>query len=142
MSRKAYLFIFEWLIFNFIIREILEKPQSPNNIQQQHDLYTQCYQLITYVITLFYFPKAGSNYHPSIPTSYFRDLMGVHPDAHKFQEPLKLFSEIRSDLPDEFDARKQWPQCPTITEIRDQGSCGSCWAFGAVEAMSDRVSYL
>lgn len=68
--------------------------------------------------------------------------MGVHPDAHKFQEPLKLFSEIRSDLPEEFDARKQWPQCPTITEIRDQGSCGSCWAFGAVEAMSDRVSLL
>lgn len=67
-------------------------------------------------------------------------------------------------LPDSFDAREQWPECPTIQQIRDQGSCGSCWvsvlntvcaygernesycfdldfaqAFGAVEAISDRL---
>lgn len=55
-------------------------------------------------------------------------------------EPV-LVHDINADdnLPDEFDSRTQWPNCPTITEIRDQGSCGSCWAFGAVEAMSDRV---
>lgn len=65
--------------------------------------------------------------------------MGVHPDSDKFSAPLKLYSAIRSDLPAEFDARQQWPDCPTIQEIRDQGSCGSCWAFGAVEAISDRI---
>ena len=26
-------------------------------------------------------------------------------------------------LPESFDAREQWPNCPTIKEIRDQGSC-------------------
>lgn len=31
------------------------------------------------------------------------------------------------DLPENFDAREQWPNCPTIKQIRDQGSCGSCW---------------
>jgi cathepsin B len=41
-------------------------------------------------------------------------------------------------LPTSFDARKQWPYCPSIQQIRDQSACGSCWAFGAVEAMSDR----
>lgn len=30
-------------------------------------------------------------------------------------------------LPKNFDAREQWPNCPTLKEIRDQGSCGSCW---------------
>ncbi|KAG5453420.1 Cathepsin B-like cysteine proteinase [Clonorchis sinensis] len=42
-------------------------------------------------------------------------------------------------LPKNFDARKTWPHCSSISEIRDQSSCGSCWAFGAVEAMSDRL---
>lgn len=30
-------------------------------------------------------------------------------------------------LPANFDPRDQWPNCPTLKEIRDQGSCGSCW---------------
>ena len=42
------------------------------------------------------------------------------------------------DIPTEFDSRKNWPQCKSISEIRDQSNCGSCWALGAVEAMTDR----
>ncbi|KAG5453920.1 Cathepsin B-like cysteine proteinase [Clonorchis sinensis] len=47
------------------------------------------------------------------------------------------FSNV--DIPMQFDARKYWLKCPSIREIRGQSSCGSCWAFGAVEAMSDRL---
>ena len=42
--------------------------------------------------------------------------------------------QVRDDVPDTFDARTQWPNCPSISDIRDQGSCGSCW-------VSDRVYY-
>jgi cathepsin B len=38
--------------------------------------------------------------------------------------------------PAQFDSRTQWPGC--IGAVRNQGSCGSCWAFGCVEALSDR----
>ncbi|OMJ86897.1 hypothetical protein SteCoe_11446 [Stentor coeruleus] len=39
--------------------------------------------------------------------------------------------------PSSFDSRTQWPNC--IHPIRDQGQCGSCWAFAASEALSDRL---
>lgn len=42
-------------------------------------------------------------------------------------------------LPLAFDSRQEWPNCPTIQEVRDQSDCGSCWAFAAVEAASDRI---
>lgn len=84
--------------------------------------------------------RAGRNFHSSTPKVYIHNLMGVHPDSKNYLEPPKFMGSIREDLPENFDARTNWPSCPTIQEIRDQGSCGSCWAFGAVEAMSDRVS--
>ena len=40
--------------------------------------------------------------------------------------------------PSQFDAREQWPSY--VHAIRDQQSCGSCWAFGASEALSDRFA--
>jgi cathepsin B len=39
--------------------------------------------------------------------------------------------------PTSFDSRKAWPNC--VHPIRNQASCGSCWAFGATEAFSDRI---
>jgi cathepsin B len=53
--------------------------------------------------------------------------------------PQKEFtrSELRR-VPTSFDPREKWPECPTLNDIRDQSGCGSCWAFGAVEFISDR----
>lgn len=30
-------------------------------------------------------------------------------------------------IPDSFDSREEWSDCASTKEIRDQGSCGSCW---------------
>jgi cathepsin B len=46
-----------------------------------------------------------------------------------------------SELPADFDWRAdpRAKSCPSVKEIRDQANCGSCWAFGSVEAMTDRL---
>jgi len=83
---------------------------------------------------------AGRNFHPSTSHNYLKTLMGVHPMADKFLPPVKEHNLLGfENLPESFDPREKWPNCPTIREIRDQGGCGSCWAFGAVTAMSDRI---
>ena len=40
--------------------------------------------------------------------------------------------------PKSFDARTEWGS--KIHPIRDQAQCGSCWAFGSTEALSDRFA--
>ncbi|PIC25499.1 hypothetical protein B9Z55_018407 [Caenorhabditis nigoni] len=42
-------------------------------------------------------------------------------------------------IPETFDARIKWPKCKSIKLIRNQANCGSCWAFGAGEVISDRI---
>lgn len=56
--------------------------------------------------------------------------MGVHPDANLYRLPEKahlLGTGLNDDIPENFDSREHWPHCPTLREVRDQGSCGSCW---------------
>ncbi|XP_063218236.1 cathepsin B [Bacillus rossius redtenbacheri] len=107
-------------------------------LPQENQLDVLSDDFINYINSLNTTWKAGRNFAEDVPMAYVRRLMGVHPDARAFLPPRRrLLGGAR--LPEQFDARDQWPACPTIKEIRDQGSCGSCWAFGAVEAMSDRV---
>ncbi|XP_063959356.1 cathepsin B-like [Lytechinus pictus] len=81
--------------------------------------------------------KAGMNFKG-------RELDDIKRMLGTFRHPNRRLPRLENppickSLPENFDARVQWPNCPTIKEVRDQGSCGSCWAFGAVEAMSDRI---
>nr|QED55360.1 cathepsin B [Fasciola gigantica] len=84
--------------------------------------------------------KAGRNGRFTQPYEV-KKMLGTIPDPNGFRLPLMcvLGSDSYDPLPKEFDAATKWPHCSSIVEIRDQSSCGSCWAFGAVEAMSDRI---
>jgi len=69
-----------------------------------------------------------------------KKLLGYKPNGFKL--PLKQMAGTYAlaDIPTSFDARTQWGSlCPSTLEVRDQSACGSCWAFGAAEAMTDRT---
>ena len=83
---------------------------------------------------------AGQNFHPDTDMKTITNLMGLiktEPPKRSIvspRKPSRLFS-----LPKEFDARKAWPHCESLRHIRNQGNCGSCWAFAATEAFTDRL---
>eukprot|EP00940_MAST-03C_sp_MAST-3C-sp2_P002582 g2582.t1 len=54
----------------------------------------------------------------------------------KWGDELKVYEEDAAEIPDTFDAREEWPSC--VHGIRNQGDCGSCWAFSTTESISDR----
>ncbi len=59
------------------------------------------------------------------------DIRKTRMGSLEVEDPLNLLYSTNDkrdiEVPASFDARKQWPHCATIKNIRDQGACGSCW---------------
>ena len=58
---------------------------------------------------------------------FLKRLGGVKSQPPGSCSQLRTEDFVLDNLPDEFDSRTEWPECPSIGEVRDQGACGSCY---------------
>ncbi|KAJ1358462.1 hypothetical protein KIN20_016891 [Parelaphostrongylus tenuis] len=77
---------------------------------------------------------------PKAPIDGLRTKVMKHKFINQKKRPLVEDADVEElEIPESFDARTHWPHCPSLSYIRDQSNCGSCWAVSSAEAMSDRV---
>jgi|ERR1712000_477914 cathepsin B len=88
---------------------------------------------------------AGTTWTAAVPDRFetlddVKMLLGAYlpGDPEYEEEPVQELAHTVA-LPSSFDSIEQWPQCTVITNVRDQSSCGSCWAFGSVSSFESRA---
>ncbi|MEM0466695.1 MAG: C1 family peptidase [Candidatus Thermoplasmatota archaeon] len=80
--------------------------------------------------------KCGTNFfeEPGYPPRYVMNELILAPDEEQSPKPTVLRS-----LPSSF-SWLNYNGADWTTPARDQGSCGSCWAFGAMSCLESRIN--
>ncbi|GMR38753.1 hypothetical protein PMAYCL1PPCAC_08948, partial [Pristionchus mayeri] len=102
--------------------------------------------LIDYVNSAQPFFKTGLNKRFALmsESAKIKVINGVAPSMEELSAQIDKEGRVShetldADIPESFDARQAWPACGEIGIIRDQSSCGSCWAMATGEIISDRI---
>ncbi len=103
------------------VKLIYRRPFGPADVATRHLRITLTTQLIEIDL---------SNPHPKSLTTQLATSDGYSPP-----DPVSLIP-LRASLPSSLD----WRTAGIVPAVRDQGNCGSCWAFGTVGIMESAIA--
>jgi cathepsin B len=123
------------LMVSFLTTPTVSSRISDQDTQKQLDLDLD---LVTYINQLNVGWTAARRTVPSQDLHIVQKLLGVKDSGLRLAQLSRAERGIPEGLtpPAQFDSRENWPNC--IGRVLNQGECGSCWAFGCSETLSDR----